>query len=217
LLLQERVRGTVVKTIFLAGDERDSALAAERSALWLARFHALAPQAGPVADLDHHRACFARWERRLAELGGALADKSARLRERLDGAAAALDEADLCAGHGSYSYDHVILSNDRTAVIDWDGYDVADPARDVARFVIALERFAWNRGGSVRAMDANAHVFERTYAAHAQADVAPHLPFYKAAICLKLAKYGVSHRVSQWRERVEAMLDEGLRILEQHA
>jgi hypothetical protein len=220
LLVQEHVHGTAAKAIFVADGERRSGLrplvAAERSALWLARFQATAPPSGPVCDVRKYRRSLARWSARVAALGGPFMDKSCRLFERLDVAAAALSNGGLCAGHGSYGPAHVLLAGDRTVTVDWDGYDVADPARDAARFIIALERLAFGRLGSIRALDATAAVFEETYVASVRSDVVAGLRFYKAATCLQLAAYGVYHKVSHWREKVATMLDEGLRILEQH-
>jgi hypothetical protein len=219
LLVQEHVHGTATKTVFLADVERGSGLsllgAAERSALWLARFQATAPQSGPVFDTRKYLMSLARWSSSVAALGGPFMDKSCMLFERLDVAAAALSSSCLCAGHGSYGPAHVLLAGDRTVTVDWDGYDVAAPARDAARFIIALERLALGRLGSIRALDAVADVFEETYIASVRPDVVAGLPFYKAAACLQLAGYGVYHKVPHWREKVAAMLDEGLRILEQ--
>jgi hypothetical protein len=220
LLVQEHVYGTAAKAIFLADVERRSDLgpivAAERSALWLARFQAVAPQSGPVFDVRRYRRNLAQWSSSVAALGGPFMDTSCLLFERLDVAGAALRRSGLCAGHGSYGPAHVLLAGDRTVTIDWDGYDVADPARDAARFIIALERLALGRLGSIRALDAAADVFEETYVASVRPDVVAGLPFYKAAACLQLAAYGVYHKVPHWPEKVAAMLDEGLRILEQH-
>ena len=84
------------------------------------------------------------------------------------------------------------------------GYDVADPARDAARFIMALEHLALGRLGSIRALDAVADVFEETYAAVGRPGVVAGLPFYKAATCLQLAAYGVHHKVSHEREKVAA-------------
>src|SRR5207245_4337030 len=51
LLLQERVVGKQAKDIFLSDDEWQRAAAAERCALWLAKFHAVAPCLGQVVRL----------------------------------------------------------------------------------------------------------------------------------------------------------------------
>jgi len=48
-----------------------------------------------------------------------------------------------CAGHGSYNCNQIILTEERTITFDWDSYDVADPGRGVARFLVALQRLAF--------------------------------------------------------------------------
>jgi Phosphotransferase enzyme family len=215
LLLLEKVQGTVVKEIALAGHEGDRALAAERCARWLGRFQAVAPRSGPLFDLRAQTA--ARWSRGLAPLDGPLADKARRLLEHVDAAAGALNASSVCAGHGSYSPSHVILAAGRTVTIDWDGYDVADPARDVARFIVALKRLALGRLGSIRALDAVADVFVQTYVSLGRPDVVARLPCYEAAFCLQIASNMAHKRRPYWQMKVETMLDEGLRTLERHA
>jgi aminoglycoside phosphotransferase (APT) family kinase protein len=155
------------------------------------------------------------WAHQIAKLGAPAADQARRLVEEVDSAAAALNRIEGCAGHGSYSPAHVILTPGRTVVVDWDGYDVADPTRDVARFIVGLQRLALGRLGSIRALDAAAEVFEQTYSTVGRPDVVGRLPYYKAATCLQLAVYNVHHQGPQWRHKVAAMLGEGLRILEQ--
>ena len=82
LLLQEKLEGLVAKEVFKTGDEERCAAAAERCALWLARFQAAAPQAGPVFDTN---SCLSEAEgrtRRIAKLGGRCAEKAVRLRHK---------------------------------------------------------------------------------------------------------------------------------------
>ncbi len=208
-LVQEKVEGPLAKEIFRTGDERNRAAAAERCARWLARFHALGPKAGPVFDSSRCLSLLQRRTRRIAKLGGRCADKAARLLQGLEDAAGSLRPVEMRAGHGSYSAAQVVLAEGRTVVIDWDGYDVADPARDVARFLYALRRWALDRLGSIRALDGAAEVFLKTYLGVGQPDVRMNLWFYEAAACLKLARM-----VPRWQENSEAMLDEGLRVLD---
>ena len=215
LLLLEQVQGTVAKELVVAGHEGERVLAADRCARWLARFQAVAPCSGPLFDLRAQTA--ARWARGLAPLEGPLADKARRLREHVDAAARALDGSSLCAGHGSYSPSHVILAAGRTVTIDWDGYDVADPARDVAHFITALKRLALGRLGSIRALDAVADVFVQTYVGLGHPDVAARIPCYEAAFCLQIASNMARRGQPHWQMKVQTMLDEGLRTLEQHA
>jgi aminoglycoside phosphotransferase (APT) family kinase protein len=215
LLLVEKVQGIAAKEVVLASHARARALAAEGCARWLARFQSVAPRSGSLFDLRVH--CAAVWSRGLAALDGPAADKARRLLEHVDAAAGALNRSGVCAGHGSYSPSHVILAAGRTVTIDWDGYDVADPARDVARFLVALKRLALGRLGSIRALDAVADVFVQTYLGLGRPDVAARLPCYEAAICLQIASNMVRRGRPRWQMTVETMLDEGLRTLEQHA
>jgi hypothetical protein len=215
LLLVERVQGAAAREIVLAGPEGDRVRAAESCARWLARFQSVAPRSGPLFDLRAQSA--AVWSRGLATLDGPAADKARRLLEHVDAAAGALNGSGVCAGHGSYSPSHVILAAGRTVTIDWDGYDVADPARDVARFIVALKHLALGRLGSIRALDAVADVFVQMYLGLGRPDVAARLPCYEAAICLQIASNMVHGGRPYWQMKVETMLDEGLRTLEQHA
>src|SRR2546430_2467595 len=97
---------------------------------------------------------------------------------------------------------------------DWDTYDQAAPARDLARFIVATERLALGHLRSIRALEPMAEVFLETYVAERGAAALPRLPFYKATMCLKLAKHcAFSPRVRRSAKKVEAMLDEGIRVL----
>jgi aminoglycoside phosphotransferase (APT) family kinase protein len=217
LLLQEKVEGPLAKEVFETGDDRSRAAAAERCGRWLARFHAFAPKAGPVFDSDCCLSLIRQRSLRIAELGGRCADKAGRLLQRLEDAASSLRPVDMCAGHGSYSAAQIILAEGRTVVFDWDGYDVADPARDVGRFLAALRRLALGRLGSIRALDGAAEVFLKTYLAAGRPEAERNLYFYEAAACLKLAEHNLSKSVPRWKEKTEAMLDEGLRVVDREA
>ena len=213
LLLQEKIRGPRAKEVFLTGSVRDGAVTAERCALWLARFHATPLHLGPVFDREALLKAMRKWSLRIDE---GVAGKARRLLERLEGNLSGLAGTGMCAAHGSYSPSHVILAGSRTVTVDWDGYRVADPGVDVARFVVALRYLALAHLGSIRALDAAAEVFEKTYIATGCPEVRSNLTFHKAATYLQLAKSrmrnGAFHTVKL--ERAGAMLDEGLRISE---
>ena len=216
LLLLEKVQGPLVKEMVLAGPGRDRAVATDQCARWLARFQEVVPCSGPLFNLCAQLRATDRWARDLATLDGALADKARRLFEHVNAAAGALNGSSLCAGHGSYSPSHVILAAGRTVTIDWDGYDVADPARDVAHFLVALKRLALGRLGSIRALDAVADNFVQTYIGLGQEDVAARLPCYEAAIWLQSAATMAHRGHPHWQMTVQTMLDEGLRTLENY-
>ena len=215
LLLQERVEGPTAQEVFVSGDERRHTETAEQCALWLARFHALAPHVGPKSPprdyLSSKRMRQCRSD--ISNLDGSFAGKTDRLHHLLEDAATSLGPVDMCAGHGAYRPDHVILSPSRTIVFDFDTQDVADPARDLARFLVALRRLALELG-SIRALDDAAEVFLETYLGVSQPGVDRNLRFFEAAACLKRARHALSHPVSHRRDKAEAMLDEGLRALE---
>jgi aminoglycoside phosphotransferase (APT) family kinase protein len=216
IILQEKVEGPLADEIFQVGDEQSRAVAAERCGQWLARFHALAPKAGPVSyakdylDSDSMRRC----SREMTKLGGSLADKAARLLQRLEDASSSLSPVEMSPGHGGYRPAHVILVPGRTVSFDLDTYDVADPARDVARFLSALRSLALARLGSIRLLDRAADVFLDSYLAEAQPVAVRNLRFFEAASCLKRAKESFSRSIHHGQEKTEAMLDEGLRVLE---
>ena len=215
LLLQEKVKGLVARDIFKYGDERLRAAAAERCAQWLARFHARAPHSGPVTSVETMLARSEGCWRLISREGGALAAQAGRLLERLRAAASSLGSVALCRGHGDFRCEHVIFAGRRTVTFDWDLHDLADPARDVARFIFMLQRQALHRLGDIRALDRSSEAFREAYLAAGGLPVAAHLPFYKAALCLRGAKKDVRTGRLKCRTWAEAMLDEGLRILEQ--
>ena len=206
--LQEKVEGPVAKEIFKNGDEQSRAAAAKRCALWLARFHECGPKAGPIFDAERCLGALRERTRRIARMGGRCAEKAKRLLEWLEHTAKELRPVEMRAGHGSYSPAQLILAERRTVTIDWDGYDVADPARDVSRFLYALRRLALDQLDSVRALDGAAEVFLETYQAVGRPDFQTNFLFYQAAACLKLAR-----TVAHWQQKSEVMLDEGLGLL----
>lgn len=215
LHFEEKLTGKSVKETFLTCEEKRGTEASQNSGLWLAHFHQWAPRSGESSPSGLELTRMERWARRFRELGGALSENAQLLFERIAKAFSKLGQAELCAGHGSFSPDHVFLVGDRVLTIDWDGFDAGDPARDVARFVVTMQRLAVGRMGSINALDSSARAFLDAYTAARGSAILPRLPYYRAAACLKLAKYGAfHHRVSRWEAKVAAMLVEGLRILD---
>ncbi len=215
LLLQERIDGVPVKWIFKSGNRRERAEAAKRCAGWLAHFHELAPHTGRLTTPDK---LLTRCERKcllIAGQAGPMAAQALTLMERLKAARSVLGEVPVCAGHGDYGTYQIILGARRTVVLDWDLYDITDPARDVARFLISLERQALHQRGSLHALEDTSEIFLRTYlASSGNAQVADRLPFYKAAFCLRGACYDIYDRLQPRPDWAENMLDAGLRYLD---
>jgi hypothetical protein len=212
LLLQEKVVGLRAKHVLQTDRPSDWSQAAERSALWLARYHASGPRLGPsyrVADvvdsLDECSQSFGAAE-------DVHTDRATRLREYVQAGAVALAPTRPCSGHGHYSCGQVLIADGRTVVIDWDGYDVADPCRDVACFIVDCRRVAFKIPASRAAFYQAADIFLDTYLSHCQPNAGANLPFYVAARCLHLASKDNRNDAS---ERAAFMLDQGLRFLEQ--
>src|SRR6266513_2013040 len=209
LLLQEKIHGLSVREVFLDTDWDKQIEAAQRSALWLAHFHDLAPRRGQVVTPDVLSILLEKWAGRLATLDRPLAMKSNTLFRRLAAELPKLDTTEHLAGHSSYSPDHVLLADDRTAVIDWDTYDQADPARDLARFIVTTERLALGHLRSIRALDPLAEVFLETYVAKRGAEALRRLPFYRATMCLKRSKHSAyRRRVRGSAERAALRVDD---------
>src|SRR5947208_5897397 len=103
---------------------------------------------------------------------------------------------------------------ERTVTFDFDLHDRADPARDVARFLIPLERLARRGLRSAGAQEGTARIFLDAYLASGGQRVEDQLPLHRAAACLRRAERAVKAGAFEWRERTEAILDEGLRTLE---
>jgi aminoglycoside phosphotransferase (APT) family kinase protein len=233
LLVLEKVSGPRVKEILLTGADADAVDASERCANWLARFHAVAPRLGESYLVDDALSALEPWTLSFGAAGDVLVDKAKRLREQLEAAAGRLEPAEPCASHGHYSCGQIVvderhtvavdapmalgltgfevLARDRTVAFDWDGYNVADPCRDVARFVVDLKRLAWKTPASGRALDRAAAVFLKNYLSRSRGTTGSNLPFYAATLCFRLASKDID---LDSPEKAEAMLDEGLRVLE---
>ena len=218
-LLQEKVEGAPADDIFKTGNDAARSGAAEGCALWLARFHAQAPKAGPISHPKDFVSSkpMERWSRKIARLEGRLGDRASQLFKRVSNASGSLADVELKAGHGSYNAAHVYLSKHRTVTIDWDWHDIADPARDVARFLYALRRWALDQLGSIRSLDREAKIFITTYRTVGAPLAEENLRFFAATTCLNLAVRHLFDEGFIWQERQDkaaVMLDEGLTILD---
>jgi len=212
LLLQEKVEGTSAKDIFKLGDDRPCRSAADRCGRWLGRFQTLAPTSGRTSGIARFLTSAERKCRLLSEADRAWMVRTEQLLERLRAAAPFLDPGLACAGHGDFCEHQIILTEGRTVVFDWDLHDIAHPARDVAKFIVSLERLAMNGLGSVRALDTAAEVFLGAYlGSGGHPEVPAALPFYKAVFWLKGRTTAIRTKAVGWREQAEIMFSESLR------
>jgi hypothetical protein len=213
LLLQEKVSGLRAKQVFLTGSRCERERACIRCAEWLVKYHTTAPRSGMVVDSARDMESIQRWSCRIGTLGKPYASLAGQLSEHLEqGAPLASRRMITCPGHGSYNCNQIILAQARTIVLDWDTYDLADPCRDVARFLVSLQRLAFKYFESIHALDAEAEMFLRTYETLSPFKVRANLPWYRAFTCLKLAKYEVNRPVCTLREGIELLLREGLHV-----
>jgi hypothetical protein len=214
LLLVEKVEGIYAKDLFLKGDKHEQAHAAIRSAKWLAQFHALPPiparVVGPSVVLSRSvKRC-----QQIAERCPALAQKAERLLKEIEEASAYLVDLPMAVSHGDFLPGHVLLRDNRVVVIDWDSFVLADPSRDVARFLLfGVQRLADKRLGSIHALDHVATQFLETYLALARPEIHKNLPFYGAALRLQRAKRYIFKQVNRWQEKADALLDDRFRAL----
>lgn len=214
LLLQEKIEGIPSTQAFLSDDESDRETAANRCAGWLAKFHAVAPQLGQRWDCGAYLKSLEQWSHRLMSLGGRLADRAGALSKQLQTAHSLPYHSKMCAIHGDFTHHQLLFLQNRIVTVDWDNYAIADPIRDLARFVVGLKRLALRSLGAIRALDNVADIFLKTYEAHDGCYGTAQLAFHKAAVCMEHAKHDVHIQASGWRERAEITLAEGLRIAE---
>ena len=214
LLLQERVEGTPGKKVFKYSNDSERGLAAERCARWLARFHAVAAPAGRVADAQKYLDDAECKCRLISAADRSFASRCEHLLERLRAAAPSPGAIPMCAGHGDFCELQAIFAGRRTVVVDWDDYDVAEPTRDVAHFIVCLERLAGMHLGSIRALDGASDVFLKSYlASGGHPQVAANLPFYRGVLWLTPRDDLIRAKSPGWRESAEIMVDEAFRAL----
>ena len=210
VLLEEKVPGTQAKAIFIDGERDRQIAAARRCGSWLARFHLTAPRLGNVETPEGLVEQVRQWAHQMQSAGGLLADKAESLLRGLEDAAPGPDGPELRAAHGSYMPEHVMLSDHRAVTIDFDDYLVADPAHDVAWFIVFLAALGLKNRGSLRAHDRSVDAFLQAYVGSGPRNALSHLSFYRAVECLHWAYLDLSKRMPQWSE---IMLEEGRRAL----
>jgi aminoglycoside phosphotransferase (APT) family kinase protein len=213
LLLYEKVAGTRARNLIVGSNGAERLRALEQCARWLVCFQAKAPRWGRPFSPRQYLEEFQQSSPELESSWLPVADKAKTLVEQLTAMLPYLDGSEMCAGHGMYTCGQVLLAGSRSITIDWDTFNLADPAHDVARFLVDLQRMALKYFGSLKALDQAGAIFLNAYVSGAGPCDALSLAFYRAAICLERASSDVKKQNPGWRERAEAMLDEGLNIL----
>jgi aminoglycoside phosphotransferase (APT) family kinase protein len=214
VLVQEWIPGTRAIEIFMRDEAEPQREAARRCGAWLAHFHAKAPRQGRVAELDGLLKGIRYWAGEVQKAGEPLSSKADALLQKLEASVPSAGYgSEPRPAHGSYMPDHVMLSGARTVTIDIDEYEMTDPARDLAWFIVSLERLGLERRQSLRLHDRAIEEFVRSYVARGPRDAASHLAFYKAVWCLHQANRDLYYRLSPLPDWSEVMLDEGIAAL----
>ena len=213
--LEEKIPGVSVEDIFVEGGRSEKIAAAERCALWLAKFHAFAPPIGKPCEDDFSR--IRHSAQQLISTGMQFAPKCKLILAQLMAVGLAPNKGEFCTCHGSYIPQHVILRGNRTVALDLDDYFLAPPSRDVAYFMVGIQRMAEKRLNSFDELDWVADAFLASYvraSSHTNA-VLERLPLARAAEYMHLAKKrAVTTQSNEWRERTEVMLQEVLQALQ---
>lgn len=223
LRLEEKVPGPSAKEVLLTGSPEERDAAAGRCGRWLARFQATAPlppvAPGTGTDAGAELSRWQRWTEDLTHFGGPFAGRARALLERLTAVLPALRAGERCAAHGSYIPNHVILCGRRTAAIDLDRYGTDDPSRELAGFVLSVQRLALKSLGAFHALDAAAEAFSSAYlsAGACDADTVTRSHFYRAVECLRRVRRDLVGQSPPALEWAEVTLQEGLRALRRYA
>jgi hypothetical protein len=214
VLIEEKVHGPQAMEIFMTDDSVKHLSTAQRCGQWLGRFHMEAPRQGHLAEPKELLVSLRYWADKIQGAGDPLASKAALLLRKLETALPAVVHGfEPRAGHGSFMPEHVVVNGERTVTIDLDEYDTADPARDLAWFIVSLERLGLKKQGSLRVHDRSLEAFLRAYVGSGPRNALSHLSFYKAAECLHRAHRDLYKRIPPVPEWAEMMLDEGIDAL----
>jgi aminoglycoside phosphotransferase (APT) family kinase protein len=211
--LEEKISGVSAEDIFVEGSRNEKIAAAECCAQWLAQFHALAPPLGKPCEDDLSR--IRHSTQHLISIDGRFAHKCKLILAQLMAAGPAPDQGEFRTCHGSYIPQHVVLTGRSTVVLDLDDYFLAHPSRDVAYFMVGIQRLAEKRLNSFHELDWVSEVFLSSYVRSSSGAVLARLPLARAAEYVHVAKKrAAANQSSEWRERAEVMLEEALLALQ---
>ncbi len=213
IFIEEKVEGKQAKAILIAENQSEQVEAVERAGAWLAQFHTTAPkfgnQVGPEALLESSRG----WAGMVSEFGGAFPSKCKLLMDKLEACLPEDGSLQYCPGHGNYIPSHVLFDDHHTTTIDLDGFELVDPALDVALFTISVERFGLKYHRPANYFERLNELFLRSYLKRGRKEALNNLPFYKGAEYLHRARrdlYKTNPPAPSW---AETMLDHAIRGL----
>ncbi len=207
LLLLEEVPGETARAAVLRGQTG----VGERTARWLAAFHAAAPPLPTVYRLHDPLIKARRWTRALSTTAPALAGDARHLCAALVKARPAWPAPPHLA-HGDFSASHVYPAAETTTVIDWDAWGVGDRAEDAGRFLASLHHLAARDPTRHGVVAQETEAFARTYQA-AVPLAGRSLPFYEALACLRTATRLMADGSPRRERRAAALLTAGEQTL----
>lgn len=179
VLIMERVAG-----LPLAERDHLDPVVLDETVRLLASLH----ESTATSDLKRSSKAIVKSIRRKAEDTKALAPEFAeafcRAAEALN--ACRVEDLELVPSHGDFSPRNLVLGGDRLVLIDWDRFQIADPARDAAYLGL------WCWAGNVRRRRLpDWSILDRTVAQYdalrPQADLTTRLHFHVAAGLLRIA------------------------------
>ena len=141
LVLMECVPGLDMRELLENGTDAERLDAIHLAAAALVRFHATVIDDGKPGDIDEEVESF---RKHLAEFGSEAPEFVAPITALIDGIerhAQRLPAPPPCVIHGGVRPDSIIVSPERAAIVDLDGWTLGDPALDAGSFLVDL----WER------------------------------------------------------------------------
>jgi hypothetical protein len=213
ILLEEKIEGRQVENVLLSDNEPAQLEAIKRCGVWLASFHVRAPRFGNRVEPQTHLKHVKIWADKTSKFWPPFAEKCHLLIRRLSAALPAEGTFEYRPGHGNYIPEHVVMCGARTVTIDLDGFDLVDPARDIAMFLITLERMGLKHHKAPSYYDRLIRPFVESYLNEGDQNALQNLAFYKSAEYLHRARHDIHRRIPPAPEWAEMMLDQALRGL----
>lgn len=187
MLLMRAASGLPVTDLILGGSFGPAKRLMRKTALWLAKFHAV-----PVPDLPvespSERMELLRTAGLFAKVAAACPERTSLLVDLIhqwkEVALVTNSAPDLVTLHGQFRPAHVFVQRETTVVIDLDKLTLSDPAKDVARFVHSMTKSCMERGGDLTRIAALAEEFISAYDMYAPENLG-NLRYYMALYSLK--------------------------------
>jgi len=146
----------------------------------------------------------------VSEFGGAFPSKCKLLMDKLEASIPEAGSFQYCPGHGNYVPSHVLLDDHRTATIDLDGFELVDPARDLALFTISVERYGLKYHRPPNYFERLNEPFLLSYLKRGGKDALNNLPFYKGAEYLHRVRRDLYKTIPPAPSWAEMMLDHAI-------